>query len=151
MPTSPIVQLFLFLGVAACLLALWKGGPAERTGAAVILGTYVLGELSARFLPAGWAPILNLCGDGLTALGLLALTVRFASLWLGGAMLFYAAQFTLHSYYFVANRPDDRFHAVVNNLNVMGVILCLAVGTAVAWRKRVRARAQPCPVGAASG
>ena len=45
------------------------------------------------------------------ALGLLAVTLRYGSLWLGGAMLFYAAQFTLHSVYLVAGRSNKEIAA----------------------------------------
>ena len=55
-----------------------------------------------------------------------------------GAMLLYAAQFTLYAFYFVTERPIDRFHAIVNNLDFSGITWCLVIGTAVAWRRRVK-------------
>ena len=58
---------------------------------------------------------------------------------MGGAMLFYAAQFGLHSYYMVTERPTrDYFYVLVNNINWNGVVWCLIIGTAMAWRGRVR-------------
>ena len=50
-------------------------------------------------------------------------------------MLLYAAQFTLHSFYFVIARPVDFFHATVNNLDFLLVIICLGVGTFVSVRR----------------
>jgi len=148
MPTSPTVQIVSLTALCMCLLALWKGGPAERMGSGLILGIVVLRMISGGFFSPDIKPILIMIGDGATALGLLAVALRYGSLWLGGAMLLYAAQFTLHSYYFVTTRPNDRFHAVVNNSDFFGIILCLAIGTAVSWRRRVvarRATAPPAP------
>lgn len=135
-----ILLSLLTLGV--CLFAMWKGGPGERYGAAVILGVIILQRLSVAVAPDSWRPIIGLCADASTALGLLALTLWFASPWLGAVMLFYAAQFTLHSVYLVTGRPHDALHMVVNNLDFAGTHLCLVVGTVVAWRRRVRAEAE---------
>ena len=140
MPTSPIVQILLLVATGVCLLALWKGGPTERIGAGIILANLIFDLFGSPALPAEFRPTLRLVMDALTASCLLALTMWYASLWLGAAMLLFAAQFTLHSYYFVTNRPPDYFHAMVNNLNYLGVIMCLAVGTAVSWRWRVADR-----------
>jgi hypothetical protein len=140
MPTSPTVQIVSLVALAICVMALWKGTAAERMGSGLILGVALLRLISGGFFSPDIKPILIMIGDGMTALGLLAIALRYGSLWLGGAMLLYAAQFTLHSYYFVTNRPNDRFHAVVNNADFFGIILCLAIGTAVSWRRRVRSR-----------
>jgi hypothetical protein len=90
--------------------------------------------------PESWRPIVGLCADAVTALGLLALALRFASPWLGATMLFYAAQFSLHSFYLVAARPNDLLHLLVNNLNFLGIHLSLVAGTVLAWRKRGQER-----------
>ncbi|HEX5262761.1 MAG TPA: hypothetical protein VFW13_04505, partial [Phenylobacterium sp.] len=102
------------------------------------LATLLLTILATTFLPVGIQPIAELVIDGLAALALLAVVLIYGSLWLGGAMLIYAAQFTLYAYYFVTERPNDRFHAIVNNADFVGITLCLVIGTAVAWRGRVR-------------
>ena len=77
--------------------------------------------------------------DGLTALLLLGVTIRYGALWMGGVMLFFAAQFSLHSFYLVTERPHDFLHALINNIDFSGIILCLIAGTVVAWRRRLRA------------
>ena len=136
MPASLLPQVIALFGLLGCLFSLWKGGPPERVGGGVVLATLLLTILAATFLPVGGQPIAELVIDGLAALALLAVVLIYGSLWLGGAMLLYAAQFTLYAYYFVAERPNDRFHAVVNNADFMGITLCLIVGTAVAWRRR---------------
>jgi len=45
----------------------------------------------------------------------------------------------LHAYYMVTDRSDaDYLHALINNVDFAGVIWCLIIGAAVAWRRRVR-------------
>jgi hypothetical protein len=143
---SSSLQTYILLSLiilAMCVFAFWKGGPAERAGAVVILALMIL-ERVLHVLPAAWWPILSLCGDGLTALGLLGVALRYASLWLGGAMLFYAAQFSLHSFYLVTGRSSDTpLHIVISDINFIAIIVCLVVGTIVAWRSRVVAAAKP--------
>jgi hypothetical protein len=137
MSSSVIFYLQSAIGLAICLFALWKGGGPERYGAGLIVGVVILQRIVAALAPPSAFPIIQLVGDALTAVGLLVIALAYASLWIGGAMLLYAAQFTLHSFYFVTERPNDRFHAVANNLDFIGIILCLAIGTLVAWRQRV--------------
>ena len=55
-------------------------------------------------------------------------------------MLFFAAQFSLHSYYLGTDIPHDFLHALINNIDFSGIIGCLIIGTAVVWRQRVSAR-----------
>jgi hypothetical protein len=141
MPTSPIVQLLTVFGLTVCVLSLWKGGVAERIGAALVLTSILFSLFGAMYLPSEVFLVAQMVGDALVALGLLVLAVRYASLWLGGAMLLYAAQFTLHSFYFVTQRPNDLFHATMNNINFLGVIFCVGVGAVTAMRRRLRARA----------
>jgi len=72
--------------------------------------------------------------DGALGLVFLALAVRYTSLWLGGAMLLQAAQFSLHAYYLVLDRHVDLLFAVVNNVVSWGVLLAILFGTLVTWR-----------------
>lgn len=137
---SPIVLAFILLGVAVCLFAFWKGGAAERLAAVIVLVNIVLDPVAAVALSPGAESIFRLTSDGLAAMGMLAITLRYASPWLGAVMLCYGAQFTLHSYYFVTDRPkNDDLHAVINNLNFGGIVLCLFIATVVVWSRRSRA------------
>jgi hypothetical protein len=126
------------LTLASCAFALWKGGPAERLGAGLIFTFAILWELTF-FLSAEARSMAQLVGDGLTAVGLLAIALRYASLWLGGALMFQAAQFSLHSFYFVTHRPSDTLYIVVNNTNFFAILGCLTFGSLVAWRERNKA------------
>ncbi len=145
MPTSPIVQLLLLFGVAGVSFAAWKGGRAERIAAAVVATNLVVGLLIQAFTP-GLQGTLRFANDGLAALILLGVTVRYGAAWMGVIMLFYAAQFSLHSFYIVTGRSNREYlHALINNINFASIIWCLIIGTAVAWRRRTRAdrAAQP--------
>jgi|SRR6185437_6792675 hypothetical protein len=138
---DPIVFVALAVVVGGCLFSFWKGGRIERIGGAVVLANIVLVLTVALFVPTAAQPVAELVIDGLTAMALLAVVLMSGSLWLGGAMLLYALLFTMHAFYFVTERAPDRLHAIVNNADTLGVILCLVVGTAVAWRRRAVAAA----------
>lgn len=140
MPNSPIVIALTLLTLGICLFALWKGGQAERFGAGLILTNALLSTVGDLLFPHADLAILWLIADGLTAVGLLVVAVVYASFWLGGVMLLYAILFTLHSFYFVTGREVDLFHARVNNADFLGISVCLAIGTIIAWRRRVVAR-----------
>ncbi|HZZ33673.1 MAG TPA: hypothetical protein VFE10_16955 [Phenylobacterium sp.] len=120
---------FIFL---TCLLAFVKGGAPERIGAAVILANLVIGAANEAL---GQDQRIVLCIDGMTALVLLTVAVRYASFWLGGVMLLYGVQFALHAFYFVLERPRDSLHVAVNNGNFLAIGLCLAAGTAMNWMR----------------
>lgn len=136
MPTSPIVQLLTLFVLSALTFAVWKGTLAERIAAIVVLLNITAGLAVQKFVP-DFSGAFRFINDGLAATALLAVTVRYGAPWMGGVMLFYAAQFSLHSYYLVTGRSNsDYLHAVVNNVNFMGIIWCLIIGTAVAWRRR---------------
>jgi hypothetical protein len=128
------IDQFQVLGAA---FALWKGGPAERIAAAVAIADVLVGRVALIVDPSA-TNLIYLVTDGLAAMALLFVTVRYAALWMGGVMLFFAAQFALHSYYLVTERPHDYLHALINNINWSGIAWCLIIGTAVAWRARRR-------------
>lgn len=136
------LQTFSVLGAG---FALWKGGAAERMAAAVVAANVVIGLLGQWAAPDSGA-IIRLCNDGLAAAALLVITIRFGALWTGGVMLFYAAQFSLHSYYLVTEQQPDYLYALVNNINWSGIIWCLIIGTGVAWRQRSRRAVGAAPV-----
>jgi hypothetical protein len=126
------------LTLSVCLFAILKGGPAERRGAILILFMLAVGRSLKLVSPAEIRPLVDLSSDAVLAVGLLLLTLQFGSPWLGVTMLFYAAQFTLHSFYLVTARPEDSFHDLVNNGNFLAIHLSLIVGTVMSWRQRRR-------------
>lgn len=137
MPDVSVRLLINTFSILGALFALWKGGRAERTAAIIVVVNTMVGE-SSHWLAPNSDDVIRMVNDGLTALGLLVVTVRYGAPWMGGVMLFFAAQFAMHSYYMVTERrTGDYLNALINNINFTGIIWCLIVGTAVAWRRRV--------------
>ncbi|WGM41229.1 hypothetical protein [Caulobacter sp. NIBR1757] len=135
--TQYLPFLIVWLAVLATFVfAVLKGGIAERFAATLV----VIGALYAfgvgRLLDNEMRTLALLLGDFLLAMGFLTLAVRYASLWLGGAMLLQAVQFTLHAWYMLGERRPDMFHVIVNNADTVGILLCIVLGTATAWRRR---------------
>jgi len=128
------INLFSILGA---LFAIWKGGPAERMAAAIVIVNALVGE-GIHWLAPGSENVVRLLNDGLTALALLGVTLRYGALWMGGVMLFFAAQFSLHSFYLVTDRGSDYLHALINNIDWSAITWCLIIGTIVAWRARLK-------------
>jgi len=127
--------------ILCCLFAMWKGGRAERAAAIAVMVNIVVGQ-TGHYLAPALDDQIRLINDGLTALVLLGVTVRYGALWMGGVMLFYAAQFAMHSFYIVMQKQPDYFRALINNLDYLGIVSCLIIGTLVAWRHRARVRAR---------
>lgn len=122
-----------------CAFAWFKGGPAERIGGLIVLVSGVVAMAIHAGAPEDLKPLLLLADEAFMAGGFLFLALRYMSLWLGGAMLLQAIQFSLHAYYLVIELPHDRRYALVNNLDSLGVLICILVGTILAWRRRGRA------------
>ncbi|MFL5296357.1 MAG: hypothetical protein ACJ798_08245 [Phenylobacterium sp.] len=136
---APIVLLLICLSLGICALALWQGEMPERVAAGLLIVSVVLTTVLSKFGIPNF-PLVELVTDAVAAVGFLVLTLRYGNLWLGATMLFCAAQFSLHSFYLVTERPHDLFHAIVNNVDVMGIVLSMAIGTALAVRRRFAQR-----------
>ncbi|WP_293904613.1 hypothetical protein [Phenylobacterium sp.] len=135
MSSYALAIVVLVFSLASCVFAFAKGGTQERIGAAIILANLLATAANETLLRD---QRILLAIDGVTALALLPLTLRYASGWLGAIMLLYGAQFALHAFYFVLERSKDLLHVAINNVNFFAISLCLAGGTALAWRKRAR-------------
>jgi hypothetical protein len=137
------IQFALLLGWVAtltvCGLAWARGAAAERWGAFIVLVGTVVYPLIQLFLPPASQSVVYLLCEGIYGFSFLMLALRYASPWLGGAMLLQAIQFSLHAYYIIGERPHDRTYGLVNNLNSGGVLICILLGIAVTWRRRARA------------
>lgn len=129
-----LINTFLILGA---LFAFLKGGPAERAAATIVVANVMIGQVGHWVAPDS-GPVIRLFNDGVSAMALMAVTIRYAAPWMGGVMLFFAAQFAMHSYYMVLDLPNDRLHAIINNIDWSGIAWCLIIGTAVSWRQRAR-------------
>lgn len=128
------LQNLLLLSVVTVTLVAWlKGGWAERLGASanMLAALAILGIQAA--LPTDARSLGFLAIDGVLGLALLALALRFTSLWIGMAMLLQAGQFSLHAFYHVTEKPFDRLFAVVNNSVSWGILLAVLAGTLATW------------------
>jgi len=127
----------LAFSLVSCAFAFVKGGSQERIAAAIILANLLATMANESFLHD---QRVLLAIDGVTALALLPLTLRYASMWMGAIMLLYGGQFALHAFYFVLERRKDLLHVAINNTNFFAISLCLAIGTAYAMARRARVR-----------
>jgi hypothetical protein len=133
-------HILFYASVAAVLgvgvFALWKGDAPVRFATGAMLAVEAATALvNPKFGDVGSESAL-LALDFAFAVILLILAVRFASLWIGAAMLLQAAQFSLHAYYLVMELPQDRLHAWINNINDWGILVCICLGTILAIRRR---------------
>jgi heme/copper-type cytochrome/quinol oxidase subunit 4 len=136
---SPFLIFLLAVIFSICAFAVVKGGPAERRAGLIFAAGSIGVELIHFTTPREVQGGLLLAMDGFVAGGFLLLALRYASVWLGGAMLLQGIQFSLHAYYFVTGVRRGDTYAMLNNIDSAGVLLCLVVGTIVAWRRRVLA------------
>lgn len=120
---------------AACLLAFARGGTPERIGAAAILLNLFAGMANEA---RSQDPVIGLAIDAVTALALLPVVLRYPRAWLGVVMLLYGLEFSLHAYYAVMNKPRDLLHVQMNNIDFLSINICLAIGSGMAWRRRLK-------------
>src|SRR6185312_15954673 len=123
---SPLATIVVGFNLLAALIAAWQGDRAARIAGAVSgfnsVSLVIYGAITGN---SQIGEVLELAGDLVWAVGLLMLVVRYASLWLGVTMLLQAVQFSLHAFYLVMERPHDLIHAWVNNLNEVGISICI--------------------------
>jgi hypothetical protein len=132
-----LVEVLRYGTWAVLAFALWKGDMATRIAA----GAYAVVEIATRFYHPRIGDVsgesILLAIDFFCAVTFLFMAVRYASLWLGAAMLFQAAQFSLHAYYLVMELPHDVMHAWINNGDDWGILISMTVGAVLAMRRRM--------------
>lgn len=133
---NPLYLLAQTATVATVGFALWKGDRATRAAAVA----YALLDVATFFANPTVGNVASetilLVIDFVCAVTFLLLAVRYASLWLGAAMIFQAAQFSLHAYYLVMELPHDLLHAWINNADDWGIMVSIVVGVVLAIRRR---------------
>jgi hypothetical protein len=128
------VSVVATLGISA--FGLWKGdAPVRYTAVTQLAVEFSTLIINPKFGDVGGESVL-LAIDFAFAVILLMLAVRYASLWIGAAMILQAAQFSLHAYYLVMELPHDRLHAWINNTDDWGILISICVGTILAIRRR---------------
>jgi hypothetical protein len=132
-----LVEVLRAIAWMAMAVAIWKGDAAVRVAGASFL---VLDLATLLISPkvgdvSGETVLLAL--DFFCAVVLLLLAVRYANLWLGAAMIFQAAQFSVHAYYLVMELPHDRTHAWINNCDNAGIMVSIVTGAVLSVRRRM--------------
>ena len=128
--------------LAVCIFAWVWGGVAERYGAAMVILAWTI-VIAFQFVfgnagPSLWVvSVPMLVCDFLLSFGLLVLALRFASLWLGAAMLAQSAQLGIQAL-FIANGGRTP-HSFAEGSNICSAVLLAALlfGTLSSWRRRV--------------
>ena len=138
-----VVWIGLTLLISITALAWFKGGAAERHGAALNALGY-LGITAVQFASNGHTPLASMVwADLLIAVGFLWLSVRYNSLWLGVAMMLQGAEFAIHTQFLTSLGEQPvvfglRLYALGENLISLAVLLTLFGATLATMRKRGR-------------
>lgn len=133
-----IIPIIGWIALAAILgLAVWKGAAAERLGVLATMATAVEVLLIESFTPPSIQSFLLLGADALLAGAFLFLAIRYASIWLGIAMMLQAGQFGLHAIYTAGELARDYHYALTNNLVTFGILLAILFAVLSTWRRRV--------------
>ena len=149
MPHQLYAQLSLLALLATCGLAMWKGAMAERAGAAMILGTWLVTLIASANAPHNALPaMVFLISDAVLAVGLLLLAIRYSSWWLGAAMLLQAIGLGVNAVYFAADKseihlPGMRLYVLGKNLASGAMLVVLLSATIASVIKRSRNKQAP--------
>ena len=120
----------------ALIFALAKGSSSERLGVLWVLAVDLISD-AVMAVTFPHAPQLVLFGlDFLLAAGLLALAVRFVSLWMGMAMLLQSIALCAHAYVLDGEGPPPIQWMILNNIISELLLACIIVATAASWRSR---------------
>jgi hypothetical protein len=120
--------------VLFCGFAIWKGSDAVRAGAILIVATWLVTLLASAVTRSYVPATAFLASDGIMAIGLLFLAVRYSNWWMGAAMMLQAIALALHAGYFQAERADLSKHVLRNyvmgkNLASAGLLLIILAAT----------------------
>lgn len=137
--SSLVLLVFWGALLGVVFLAWWRGGAPERIAASAVLSAAVLVQIAHIVLPRPIQAAGLLTIEGALAVTFLVTAFRYARPWLGIAMVLEGLQFSLQAYFFVVEKPHNYFYSLLNNLNTIGIMLCLLIGTLLAWRQRAAA------------
>jgi len=139
-----------YLAIATALLtivlALWKGGPAERFGVLTYLSITIV---HYTFKPHDEFSLAYsygfLAADMLIAAGFLILALRYSSLWLAGAMIAQGLATAAHGFHLEDEQINQHLTwmgvnvwDIANNVFTSFVVWMLLGGTIASWRQRRR-------------
>lgn len=144
MSSTHIVVVGVVAVVGVCLFAVIKGAAPERSAAIWVMMTWLSTIVAETFFGRQDIPLIVLCADGVLATALLFISIQYASLWLGGAMLVQASAFALHAWFLTEEPTDRNIYLLAVSLLSYTVLVLLMGATISRWRARViRARRGP--------
>ncbi len=146
-----IIWIIAVSTVVVCMLAWLRGSAAERYGAAMVGLAWTL-VIVFQFVFANAGPSLwvvsvpMLICDFLLSFGLLVLALRFASLWVGAAMLAQSAQLAMQAMFIADGGRTHHAFAAGSNICSAVLLAALLFGTLSSWRRRVTQRREGVPM-----
>jgi hypothetical protein len=138
-----ITEIGLLLLVGACAFAWMKGGAAERAGASLIGGVWIASLAVQILAPKGTHELFLLMFDFALAFGLLAIAIRYTSLWIGVCILLQAVILALHSESMAGWSLNIRQYVVALNVCSILMLCPIVAATALHWTRARRAVSEP--------
>jgi hypothetical protein len=132
----------IFSVVLICAFAAWKGGPAERLGALVVVLAWLGADIARGFSNQMVPTITLLVSDVVVSGCFLFLAIRYSSLWLGAAMVFQSVGCFLHAAQ-LSDPSAPRWHGfiiylLINNILSYLVLISLVGGAVATMMRRGR-------------
>jgi hypothetical protein len=135
-----LAQIEVVFTLCCCAFGLIKGGPAERIGAILIVVSYVVGDIAFAFAKPNFPTSAIFGIDFLLAVSLLAVAIRYNSLWLGCAMVLQSVDLCSQGLSFSGDGLGVQDELWLNNGVSVLMLSCVVAGSAASWRQRVRSR-----------
>ena len=126
-----------------CAFAWLKGAWPERLGSSWVLAMYLASDLAMAISFPDTPQLMLFSLDFLLALGLLALTVRFSSLWLGLAMLLQSLALLEHALILGGGGLSPIRWSVMNDVISLLMLMCIVAATIISWRGRGKKPPRP--------
>ena len=131
------VQIGIAIAFGCCVFCWWKGGKAERWGAGLIFGAFICDTLIGVVTYPNTPHLPAFIVDFVLACSLLALAIRFNSIWLGAAMLLQGLELAWYAFQSTSEGFNWRQYAHWANIQTALMLLSLVAGSVASWRRRV--------------
>lgn len=141
MSNALLIAFGVVLILATCAYAFVKGAAPERHAAIWLLGTWMAASLAQLIVDADTLPLVVLCVDGILATALLFISIQYASLWLGSAMLVQSTTFGMHAWFLTTEQADPHgYYAAINALSFLLTLLFIGSTTSRVIKRMRRRR-----------
>ena len=124
---------FLIFTVA---FAFYRGEASDKAGAGLILLVYVLADILLAVTFPRFPTLLMMMLDFSLAVGLLALALKYSSIWLGIAMLLQSIALASHAFRLEGFGLGAIQEVILNNGLSNLMLVCIIAATTASWRVR---------------